>query len=75
MSLSNAIRRTFCANNFTSRCQVHQPQNILKRLPAELRMGVRWTVRSAWDWDTPVKAQRLIRNLTPRLENDDPDVS
>jgi transposase-like protein len=71
-ALSKAIRATFGQTVAIQRCQVHKARNIMDRLPKELHAATRRALRQAWELDDPVKAERLIRNLARRLEQDRP---
>jgi putative transposase len=66
-ALSKAIRKTF-GHTPIQRCQVHNAGNILERLPKPLHASVRKALRQAWELDDADKAERLIRNLSRRLE-------
>jgi putative transposase len=67
-ALSKAIRQTFGRHTPIQRCQVHKARNILERLPKPLHASVRKTLRQAWELDDADKAERTIRNLARRLE-------
>ncbi len=74
-ALSKAIRRTFGADIPVQRCQVHKGRNITDRLAAEHHAAVRRTLRQAWELDDADKAERLMRSLARRFEQEAPDVS
>ena len=74
-ALSKAIRNTFGRHTPIQRCQVHKARNIAERLPKPLQAGVRKALRQAWELDDADKAEKLIRNLSRRLERDAPGVS
>ncbi len=74
-ALSKAIRRTFGADIPVQRCQVHKGRNITDRLAAKHHAAVRRTLRQAWELDDADKAERLMRNLAQRFEQEAPDVS
>ena len=74
-ALSKAIRNTFGRHTPIQRCQVHKARNITERLARPLQAGVRKALRQAWELDDTDKAERLIRNLARRLEQDAPGVS
>ena len=57
------------------RCQVHKARNITDRLAKPLHASVRKTLRQAWELNDAEKAERLIKNLARRLEQDYPGVS
>jgi putative transposase len=67
-ALSKAILQTFGRHTPIRRCQVHKARNILERLPKPLHASVRKTLRQAWELDDADKAERTIRNLARRLE-------
>jgi transposase-like protein len=74
-ALSKAIRKTFGRHTPIQRCQVHKARNILERLPKPLHASVRKALRQAWQLDDADKAERLIRNLARRLEQQAPGVA
>ena len=74
-ALTTAIRRTFGRHAPIQRCQVHKARNILERLPKPLHASVRKALRQAWELDDTDKAERLIRNLARRLEQQAPGVA
>ncbi len=74
-ALSKAIRRTFGADIPIQRCQVHKGRNITDRFAAKHHVAVRRTLRQAWELDDADKAERLMRNLAQRFEQEAPDVS
>jgi putative transposase len=74
-ALSKAIRQTFGRHTPIQRCQVHKARNILERLPKPLRASVRKALRQAWELDDADKAERMIRNLARRLEQQAPGVA
>ena len=74
-ALSKAIRRSFGKDTPIQRCQVHKARNILERLPKDLHASVRRVLRQAWELDDADKAERLIRNLARKLDQDAPGVS
>lgn len=69
-ALSKAIGRTFGRAGLIQRCQIHKGRNVMERLPKTMHAQVRRALRQAWEMDDPVKAERLLRNLARRLEND-----
>jgi putative transposase len=73
-ALSKAIRNSFGRNTPIQRCQVHKARNIVERLPKHLHASVRKVLRQAWELDDAEKAEKLIRNLARRLEQDAPGV-
>ena len=74
-ALSKAIRATFGKNAAIQRCQIHKARNIMDRLPKELHASTRRVLRQAWELDDAQKAEKLIRNLARRLEQDRPGVA
>jgi putative transposase len=74
-ALTKAIRKTFGRHIPIQRCQVHKARNILERLPKLLHASVRTALRQAWELDDADKAERLIRNLARRLEQQAPGVA
>ncbi len=74
-ALSKAIRRSFGKDTPIQRCQIHKARNILERLPKDLHSSVRRVLRQAWELDDADKAERLIRNLARKLDQDAPGVS
>lgn len=74
-ALSKALRRTFGADIPIQRCQVHKGRNITDRLAPKHHAAVRRTLKQAWEMDDAEKAERLIRNLALRFQQDAPDVS
>ena len=69
-ALSKAIRKTFGRHTPIQRCQVHKARNIAERLPKPLHASVRKVLRQAWELNDAAKAERLIRNLARRLEQE-----
>jgi putative transposase len=74
-ALTKAIRKTFGRHTPIQRCQVHKARNILERLPKPLHASVRKALRQAWELDDADKAERLIKNLARRLEQQAPGVA
>lgn len=74
-ALSRAIRATFGKDSLIQRCQIHKARNIMDRLPKELHASTRRVLRQAWELDDADKAEKLIRNLARRLEQDRPGVA
>src|SRR5271168_3906745 len=74
-ALTKAIRKTFGRHTPIQRCQIHKARNILERLPKPLHASVRKALRHAWELDDADKAERLIRNLARRLEQQAPGVA
>jgi transposase-like protein len=74
-ALSKAIRQTFGRHIPIQRCQVHKARNILERLPKPRHASVRKALRQAWELDDADKAERMIRNLARRLEQQAPGVA
>src|SRR5262249_43007243 len=57
------------------RCQLHKARNVIERLPKPLRASVRRVLRQAWELDDADKAERLLRNLARRLDQEAPGVA
>jgi len=74
-ALSKAIRASFGKTAAIQRCQIHKARNIMDRLPKELHASTRRVLRQAWELDDADKAERLVRNLARRLEQDRPGVA
>jgi transposase-like protein len=74
-ALSKAIRVTFGKDSLIQRCQIHKARNIMDRLPKALHASTRRVLRQAWELDDAEKAEKLIRNLARRLDQDRPGVS
>ena len=75
MALSKAIRRTFGAHTPIQRCQIHKARNVVDRLPKSLHASVRRALQQAWELDDADKAERLLRNLARRLDQQAPGVA
>ncbi|PWE75369.1 transposase [Bradyrhizobium sp. SUTN9-2] len=74
-ALSKAIRRTFGSAAAIQRCQIHKARNIMERLPKEHHAATRRALRQAWELDDADKAEKLIRNLARRLDQQWPGVA
>jgi putative transposase len=74
-ALSRAIRRTFGRHTPIQRCQIHKARNVMRRLAPSLHACVRRVLRQAWELDDADKAEKLIRSLARRLEQEAPGVS
>jgi putative transposase len=74
-ALSKVIRRTFGAHTPIQRCQIHKARNVTERLPKPLHASVRRALRQAWEFDDADKAERLLRNLARRLDQEAPGVA
>lgn len=74
-ALIKAIRKTFGRHTPIQRCQVHKARNIVERLPKALHASVRVVLRQAWELDDADKAEKLVRNLARRLEQQAPGVA
>ena len=74
-ALSKAIRATFGRDVAIQRCQIHKARNIMDRLPKELHASTRRVLTQAWELDDAEKAEKLIRNLARRLDQDRPGVA
>src|SRR6266487_2458084 len=68
-ALSKVIRRTFGAH------KIHKARNMTERLPKLLHASVRRALRQAWELDDADKAERLLRNLARRLDQEAPGVA
>ena len=74
-ALSKVIRRTFGAHTPIQRCQIHKARNVTERLAKPLHASVRRALRQAWELDDADKAERLLRNLARRLDQEAPGVA
>ena len=74
-ALSKVIRRTFGPHTPIQRCQIHKARNVIERLPKPLHASVRRVLRQAWELDDADKAERLLRNLARRLDQEAPGVA
>src|SRR5215831_19064275 len=74
-ALSKVIRRTFGAHTPIQRCQIHKARNVIERLPKPLHASVRRALRQAWELDDADKAERLLRHLARRLDQEAPGVA
>src|SRR5436853_7496111 len=74
-ALSKVIRRTFGAHTPIQRCQLHKARNVIERLPMPLHASARRALRQAWELDDAAKAERLLRNLARRLDQEAPGVA
>jgi transposase-like protein len=74
-ALTKAIRSTFGRHTPIQRCQIHKARNVIERLPKPLHATVRKALRQAWELDDAGKAERLLRNLARRLEQEAPGVA
>ena len=74
-ALTKVIRSTFGRQTPIQRCQVHKARNVIDRLPKPLHASVRKALRQAWELDDADKAERLLRNLARRLEQEAPGVA
>jgi putative transposase len=74
-ALSKVIRRTFGAHTPIQRCQLHKARNVIERLPKSLHGAVRRALRQAWELEDADKAERLLRNLARRLDQEAPGVA
>jgi putative transposase len=73
--LTKVIRSTFGRHTPIQRCQVHKARNVVDRLPKRLHASARKALRQAWQFDDADKAERLLRNLARRLEQEAPGVA
>jgi hypothetical protein len=74
-ALTKAIRATFGRHTPIQRCQIHKARNVIERLPQPLHASVRRALRQAWELDDTDKAERLLRNLARRLDQEAPGVA
>jgi transposase-like protein len=74
-ALTKVIRSTFGRHTPIQRCQVHKARNVIDRLPKPLHASARKALRQAWELDDADKAERLLRNLARRLEQEAPGVA
>ncbi len=74
-ALTKVIRSSFGRHTPIQRCQVHKARNVIDRLPKPLHASVRKALRQAWELDDADKAERLLRNLAGRLEQEAPGVA
>jgi transposase-like protein len=74
-ALTKAIRSTFGRHTPIQPYQVHKARNVVDRLPTPLHASVRKALRQAWELDDADKAERLLRNLARRLEQEAPGVA
>jgi putative transposase len=74
-ALTKVIRSSFGRHTPIQRCQVHKARNVIDRLPKPLHASVRKALRQAWELDDADKAERLLRNLARRLEQEAPSVA
>src|SRR5262249_51851252 len=68
-------RRGGPAHTPIQRCQIHKARNVIERLPKPLHASVRRALRQAWELDDADKAERLLRNLARRLDQQAPGVA
>jgi putative transposase len=54
---------------------IHKARNVIERLPKPLHASVRRALRQAWELDDADKAERLLRNLARRLDQEAPSVA
>ena len=54
---------------------MHKARNVTERLPKSLHASVRRALRQAWELDDADKAERLLRNLARRLDQEAPGVA
>ena len=74
-ALSKAIRATFGKEAAIQRCQIHKARNIMERLPKHVHASTRRVLRQAWELDDADRAEKLIRNLARRLDQEWPGVA
>jgi hypothetical protein len=61
-----------CGGNFFNDPQIHKARNVIERLPKPLHASVRRALWQAWELDDADKAERLLRNLVRRLDQEAP---
>lgn len=71
-ALTKAIRSTFGRHTPIQRCQIHKARNVIDRLSKPLHASVRKAMRQAWELEDADKAERLLRNLARRIEQEAP---
>lgn len=74
-AFSKAIRRTFGSAAAIQRYQIHKARNIIERLPKEHHAATRRVLRQTWELDDADKAEKLIRNLARRTDQQWPGVA
>src|SRR5262249_28806692 len=74
-ALSKPIRHTFGAHTPIQRCQVHKAGNGTGRRAKPLHASVRRALRQACELDDADKAERQLRNLARRLDQEAPGVA
>ena len=74
-ALTKVLRSTFGRHTPIQRCQIHKARNVIERLPKPLHASVRKALRQAWELDDTDKAERLLRNLARRLDQEAPGVA
>ena len=74
-ALTKVIRSTFGRHTPIQRCQIHKARNVIERLSKPLHASARKALRQAWELDDADKAERLLRNLARRLEQEAPGVA
>src|SRR5208283_2001040 len=74
-ALTKVLRSTFGRHTPIQRCQIHKARNVIERLPKPLQASVRRALRQAWELDDADKAERLLRNLARRLDQEAPGVA
>src|SRR5262245_30362308 len=74
-ALSKVIRRIFGAHTPIQRCQIYKAPNVTEWLPKPLHASVRRALRQGWELDDADKAERLLRNLARRLDQEAPGVA
>ena len=74
-ALTKVIRSTFGRHTPIQRCQIYKARNVIERLPKPLHASARKALRQAWELDDADKAERLLRNLARRLEQEAPSVA
>jgi hypothetical protein len=74
-SYSGCRRRCECGRQHVWARASERPDNVIERLPKPLHASVRRALRQAWELDDADKAERLLRNLARRLDQEAPGVA
>jgi transposase-like protein len=71
-ALSKAVRAVFGGRVKVQRCQAHKTRNVTDQLPQEMRTSVRQAMQQAYRCKDVKLAERQLRNLARRLDDDHP---
>ena len=74
-ALRKAVRATFGDAALVQRCQIHKLRNVLDHLPERQRPWVKAILQRAYRSTDLATAQRLLHDLTRRLERDHPSAA